>query len=155
MDVDDADGATGLVRIPGFSSRSGWRWLIATAVAVVGIAVFVGVTQPENRVFVVTLLPVLVLFWTALVWQTTWLDPVGGALVRVRFRVWRRVVRLEPGTAGTVGTVGRMAVAAPARGSGTGRALLDLLVRRAAERGTTEANRAGRRCGSSSRPAKE
>jgi predicted GNAT family N-acyltransferase len=43
--------------------------------------------------------------------------------------------RLEPGTAGTVGTVGRMAVAAPVRGTGTGRALLDLLVRRAAERG--------------------
>ncbi len=43
--------------------------------------------------------------------------------------------RLEPGTAGTVGTVGRMAVAAAARGTGTGRALLDLLVARAAERG--------------------
>lgn len=43
--------------------------------------------------------------------------------------------RLEPGTAGTVATVGRMAVAGAARGSGTGRALLDLLVRRAAERG--------------------
>jgi predicted GNAT family N-acyltransferase len=43
--------------------------------------------------------------------------------------------RLEPGTAGTVGTVGRMAVAAAARGTGAGRALLDLLVGRAAERG--------------------
>ncbi len=43
--------------------------------------------------------------------------------------------RLEPGSPGTVGTVGRMAVSASARGSGTGRALLDLLVRRAAERG--------------------
>ena len=42
---------------------------------------------------------------------------------------------LEPGTAGTVGTIGRMAVAETARGRGTGRALLDLLVARAAERG--------------------
>ena len=42
---------------------------------------------------------------------------------------------LEPGSPGGVGTVGRMAVAAPARGTGTGRALLDLLVGRAAERG--------------------
>lgn len=42
---------------------------------------------------------------------------------------------LEPGTAGTVGTVGRMAVAEAARGTGTGRALLDLLVARAGERG--------------------
>ena len=43
--------------------------------------------------------------------------------------------RLEPGTPGTVATIGRMAVAEAARGTGTGRALLDLLVDRAAERG--------------------
>ena len=42
---------------------------------------------------------------------------------------------LEAGTAGAVGTIGRMAVAAGARGTGVGRALLDLLVRRAHERG--------------------
>lgn len=43
--------------------------------------------------------------------------------------------RLEAGTAGSVGTIGRMAVAAAGRGRGTGRALLDLLVARAGERG--------------------
>ena len=43
--------------------------------------------------------------------------------------------RLEPGSSGTVGTIGRMAVAGAARGTGTGRALLDLLVERAAHRG--------------------
>jgi len=43
--------------------------------------------------------------------------------------------RLEPSTVGTVGTIGRMAVADDARGTGTGRALLDLLVARAGERG--------------------
>lgn len=43
--------------------------------------------------------------------------------------------QLVPGTAGAVATIGRMAVAAPARGSGVGRAVLDLLVARAAERG--------------------
>jgi predicted GNAT family N-acyltransferase len=43
--------------------------------------------------------------------------------------------RLVPGTAGTVGTIGRMAVVEHARGTGTGRALLDLLVDRAGERG--------------------
>ena len=42
---------------------------------------------------------------------------------------------LEPGTPGTVGTVGRMAVSDGARGTGVGRALLDLLVARADERG--------------------
>jgi predicted GNAT family N-acyltransferase len=43
--------------------------------------------------------------------------------------------RLEPGTPGQVGTIGRMAVDEQARGTGTGRALLDLLVARAAEKG--------------------
>ena len=43
--------------------------------------------------------------------------------------------RRDPATAGTVGTIGRMAVAAEARGAGVGRAMLDLLVARAAERG--------------------
>ena len=42
---------------------------------------------------------------------------------------------LVPGTTGTVGTIGRMAVAEQARGTGTGRALLDLLVETAAARG--------------------
>lgn len=42
---------------------------------------------------------------------------------------------LVPGTPGTVGTVGRMAVAQGDRGTGTGRALLDLLVACAAARG--------------------
>ena len=40
---------------------------------------------------------------------------------------------LVPGTSDAVGTVGRMAVAEPARGNGTGRLLLDLLVARADE----------------------
>lgn len=43
--------------------------------------------------------------------------------------------RLEPGTTGLVGTIGRMAVTQQARGTGTGRALLDRLIARAAERG--------------------
>lgn len=43
--------------------------------------------------------------------------------------------RREAGTCGTVGTIGRMAVAEAARATGTGRALLDLLVARAVERG--------------------
>ncbi len=62
----------------------------------------------------------------------------GGAVVGTGRLVDGRIDQdghLEPGSPGTVGTVGRMAVAAQARGTGTGRALLDLLVRRAAERG--------------------
>ena len=45
---------------------------------------------------------------------------------------------LVPGTPGTVATIGRMAVADDARGTGLGRALLDLLVARAGTRGLPE-----------------
>jgi hypothetical protein len=88
----------GPVRIPPFSSRSGRRWVVATAVAAVAVGVYLGITQPENRVFVVTALPVLALFFAVLVWSSTWLDPAAGSLTLVRCRLWRRTVRLEPGT---------------------------------------------------------
>ena len=63
---------------------------------------------------------------------------LGGRLVGTGRLVDGRIDEqgeLVPGTPGTVGTVGRMAVAQDARGAGTGRALLDLLVARAEERG--------------------
>lgn len=87
----------GLVRIPALSSRSAWRWIIATAVLVVAVLGYLWVAQPENRVFMLLMVP-LAVYFAALVWQSTWLDPVGGSLVRVRCRVWRREVRIEPGT---------------------------------------------------------
>ena len=46
--------------------------------------------------------------------------------------------RLVPATGGRIGTIGRMAVAQAHRGSGAGRALLDLLLARADERGLAE-----------------
>jgi predicted GNAT family N-acyltransferase len=42
---------------------------------------------------------------------------------------------LEARSPGAIGTIGRMAVSVSARGTGTGRALLDRLVERAGERG--------------------
>ncbi|TKR23913.1 hypothetical protein FA014_08765 [Cellulomonas hominis] len=88
----------GLVRIPKLTSRSGWRWIVATVVALVVVGVYVGVTQPDNRIFVVTVLPAFLLFFTVLSWFSTWLDPVAGTAVRVRCRLWRTTVRLEPST---------------------------------------------------------
>lgn len=88
----------GPVRIPQLTSRSGWRWIIATAVAVVAVGAYVGVTQPENRIFVVTALPGLLVFFAVLAWYSERLDPAAGTLVRVRCRLWRTTVRLEPGT---------------------------------------------------------
>lgn len=57
-----------------------------------------------------------------------------GRLVDGRIDVESRLI---PGTSG-VGTIGRMAVAPAHRGTGVGRALLDRLVERAAERGLRE-----------------
>ncbi|MET0433229.1 MAG: hypothetical protein ABW025_03600 [Cellulomonas sp.] len=87
-----------LVRIPQLTSRSGWRWIVATAVALVVVGAYVGVTQPDNRIFVVTVLPAFLLFFGALSWFSTWLDPAAGVLVRVRCRLWRTRVPLEPST---------------------------------------------------------
>ncbi len=63
---------------------------------------------------------------------------VGGAVVGTGRLVDGRIDvegRLEPGTVGTVGTIGRMAVRDGQRGAGVGRAVLDLLVGRAVQRG--------------------
>jgi hypothetical protein len=111
----------GLVRIPKLTSRSGWRWIIATAVAVLFIGVYIGVTQPENRIFVVTIFPALFLYFGAWSWYSEWLDPGPGVLVRIRCRRWRKTVRLEPGTSVSLvpnggGTL--LLHARPARGRG-------------------------------------
>lgn len=66
---------------------------------------------------------------------------LGGRLVGTGRLVDGRIDvdgQLVPGTRGAVGTIGRMAVADVARGTGVGRAVLDLLVSRAAERGLPE-----------------
>jgi predicted GNAT family N-acyltransferase len=63
---------------------------------------------------------------------------LDGALVGTGRLVRGRIDedgRLVAGTLDQVGTVGRMAVLEAARGTGTGRALLDLLVEQAAELG--------------------
>ncbi|HYQ74601.1 hypothetical protein [Cellulomonas sp.] len=88
----------GLARVPKLTSRSGWRWIIATAVAMIAVGAYLGVTQPENRIFVVTVLPALFAFFAVLAWYSEWLDPAAGTLVRVRCRLWRTSVQLEPGT---------------------------------------------------------
>ncbi|MCG7285856.1 hypothetical protein MHY85_07695 [Cellulomonas sp. ACRRI] len=117
-----------LVRIPAFSSRSSRRWIVATAVGVVAVLGYLWVAQPENRVFLLLMIP-LALYFAALVWQSTWLDPVAGSLVRVRCRVWRREVRLEPGTAVSLVPNGGGALLLRAKAA-RGRALFVSLVAR-------------------------
>lgn len=111
----------GLVRIPKLTSPSGWRWIVATAVVLVVAGVFVGVTQPENRVVVVTVLPAFLLFFALWSWFSTWLDPAAGTLARVRCRRWRTTVRIEPSTSVSLVSDGGGALllrARPAQGRG-------------------------------------
>jgi hypothetical protein len=86
------------VRIPTLSTRSSRRWLVATAVVAIAVVGSVFVTQPENRIYVATLIPALTLFFVVLLWQSTWFDPVAGTVTKVRCRLWRRTVQLEPAT---------------------------------------------------------
>lgn len=86
------------VRIPALSTRSSLRWGVATVVVSLAVVAYLYVTQPENRIFVVTLIPALVLFFVVLLWQSTWFDPVAGTVTKVRCRLWRRTVQLEPAT---------------------------------------------------------
>lgn len=90
--------APGLVRLPGLSSRSFRRWLIGTAVVALVVVGYLLITQPQNRVVGGTLVAVVALFSVVLLWQSTWLDPAAGTVLRVRCRLWRRELRLAPGT---------------------------------------------------------
>lgn len=87
-----------LLRVPPLTTRSSLGWLIATGVG--GLAVFIVsfATQPENRVFVVVIGPLLALYFVAITWTSTWLDPADGAILLVRYRRFRRRVPLGPGT---------------------------------------------------------
>ena len=90
--------APGLVRLPGLSSRSFRWWLIGTAVVALGVAGYLLVTQPQNRVVGGAGVAALALFFVVLLWRSTWLDPAAGTVLQVRCRLWRRELRLEPGT---------------------------------------------------------
>ncbi|VTR77564.1 hypothetical protein [Cellulomonas hominis] len=86
------------VRLPVPTSRSGRRWLVATAVAVLVVMAVIAVTQPENRPAVLVTVPVLALLTAGLLWRSTWLEPAGGALVVLRLGRFRRRVPLGPTT---------------------------------------------------------
>jgi hypothetical protein len=88
----------GAARIPTLSTRSSRLWVGTTVVGSVAVVAYLFVTQPENRIFVVTLIPVLAVFFVVLLWQSTWFDPVAGTVTKVRCRLWRRTVQLEPAT---------------------------------------------------------
>jgi len=109
------------VRIPGLSTRSSRLWAVGTAVVAVAVVGYLAVTQPENRGYAVAAVASLALFFVVLLWQSTWLDPVAGTVTRVRCRVWRREVRLAPGTTVVLvpnGGGALLLTVAPARGRG-------------------------------------
>ncbi|QGQ20584.1 hypothetical protein GC089_17060 [Cellulomonas sp. JZ18] len=87
----------GPVRVPELRSRSWYRWVTATFVAVLVMMAWVAVTQPENRVWVAVTLPLMGLWVTFLVRRSVTFDPGTGVVTRTVVGVSREL-RLVPGT---------------------------------------------------------
>ncbi|MFS0704428.1 hypothetical protein AB6N23_07895 [Cellulomonas sp. 179-A 9B4 NHS] len=88
---------SGEVQVRELRSRTWYRWIAATLVAVVVVAGWVAATQPENRVWVAVGLPLLGLWFTYLGWRSASFDPTTGVVATIRCRV-RREIQLVPGT---------------------------------------------------------
>lgn len=86
------------VHLPAVTNRELLYWGIATALAFVAAGTYVFVTDPVNRPTVIPLSVLLVAFITAIGWSSMWVDPIEGALTRVRWRCHHRRVHLRPGT---------------------------------------------------------
>lgn len=67
-----------------------WWSVGAAALAAPVIGAWVWVTQPDQRVAVALVVPLVTLVWLAFLWQRTWLDTAHGTLVREVLGVWRR-----------------------------------------------------------------
>jgi len=79
-------------------SRTYVAWIAIAAASGVGTIAYLFVTDPPNRPFGVFALVVMAVLFVGLLWCSTWLDPVGGALITVRFRLYHRRVSLGPCT---------------------------------------------------------
>jgi len=103
------------VRLPPIWNRSLTRWVLGTAVAFVGVAVHVFVTDSVNRPTVIPMSLLMALFVAALAWKSIWVDPVEGALTIERFRAYHRRILLRPGTQLALTTTGSAKVLNPSR----------------------------------------
>lgn len=89
------------VRIPALTTRSAWRWIIATGVGLVGLLVWSFVTGPETwsaRLGMAAFAAILAFFALLIVSTRLWLEPATGAVAIERLWSWRRRLQLSRAT---------------------------------------------------------
>ena len=87
--------------IPVLTSRSWWRWVIATGLALLGGVGWVFATQPQHRVGAVVGLVLFLVGVTGVAWSSTVLERAPAAVVRSRCGHRRRVL-LQPSTSASL-----------------------------------------------------
>ena len=75
------------IKVPRLTSRSWVFWSTATAVGVVAIAVYYGITQPENRWLAAVILAATAITVLGVASSRAWIEPATGTVVRENF--WR------------------------------------------------------------------
>ena len=89
--------------IPRLLTRSSLLWVGGTAAAVIGIVVYYGITQPENRWAAVAVAAAVLAAALWFVSVRTWVEPDTGTVVREAF--WCRRRRAGLGSATSVSLV--------------------------------------------------
>lgn len=85
------------VRFPAITSRSFWSWVIGTLIGGVVVLGYGFVTDPGNRPSAAAGLVGFPMVLAAMVWHSTWVDPVDGVLTTVRWHLYHRSIPLRPG----------------------------------------------------------
>jgi hypothetical protein len=87
-----------LLVVPRLTSRSWVFWTAGTAVATVAIAVYYGITQPENRWAAVLVLAGTAITALGVVSARTWIEPATGTIGRKLFWCLQRRASLGSAT---------------------------------------------------------
>lgn len=118
------------VYLPPIVSRVLIRWMLYTAATATAIGVYIVVTDPVNRGNVVPGGLFVAVIVAAMLWHSTWVDPVDGAVTVVRCRLYRRRIPLLPDTEVALVLNGRGDALLRLRRPGTVRCLYIQLLRR-------------------------
>jgi len=86
------------VVVPRLTSRNWVFWTAGTAVAVVAIAAYYGITQPENRWAAVLVVAGTAITALGVVSARTWIEPATGTVGRRLFWCLQRRARLSSAT---------------------------------------------------------
>lgn len=83
------------VAVPRLTSRSSRRWVLGTAVLVVGLLGYLWVTEPANRWTAAVVLPLVALVALGALGSRRWVDPDAGTATWQGFFVLRTTVSVQ------------------------------------------------------------